>query len=331
MNGKITAEGFIFEQLVAKLLVNLGFIDVVATSATMDMGFDYQATYPSKSSTELTVYQKWIVEVKHRQKSRISVRDIAQLTAFLQVKNADKALLVTSANLTSSAKEYVSKFNQEVGGKLEIWDRDQLSNLLEQFPELQQEYSGVISDFPGSLFTAKESIDEILIERLRGCPSGKKYWRDYENVSAEILTRVFHPHLKKPKQQPRTLNGLERRDALFSLRRAGNGWEDIRKEFEANFLLCEFKNYSEQFGKDEVNQTRNYLKRTIGRIGVIFSRKGADDDAQRMRNSIYAEEQKVILFFEDKHLVELLQLKAANQNPLDLIQDAIDEFYILYE
>jgi hypothetical protein len=44
-----------------------------------------------------------------------------------------------------------------------------------------------------------------------------------------------------------------------------------------------------------------------------------------MRNSIYAEEQKVILFFEDRPLIELLQLRAANQDPLDLIQDAIEE------
>lgn len=50
-----------------------------------------------------------------------------------------------------------------------------------------------------------------------------------------------------------------------------------------------------------------------------------------MRNSIYAQEKKVILFLSDSHLKELLQLKAANQNPLDLINDLIDEFYLSYE
>jgi hypothetical protein len=67
------------------------------------------------------------------------------------------------------------------------------------------------------------------------------------------------------------------------------GWAKICRDFDAKFLLCEFKNYTDPCSKDEVNQTRNYLKQTIERIGVIFSRKGADSNAYRMRNSIYSE------------------------------------------
>jgi hypothetical protein len=170
-----------------------------------------------------------------------------------------------------------------------------------------------------------------LIERLTQCTPGQKNWRDYEKICVEILSKVFVPPLKPPREQARTWQGLERRDALFSLRGVSEGWSEIRQEFDANFLLCEFKNYSNPFEKDKVNQTRNYLKSTIGRIGAIVSRKGAAPSAKSMRNSVYAEERKVILFFEDKHLIELLQLKLANQDPLDLIQDTIDEFYISYE
>ena len=50
-----------------------------------------------------------------------------------------------------------------------------------------------------------------------------------------------------------------------------------------------------------------------------------------MRNSVFAEENKVILFFDDRHLEEFLGLKAARQSPLDLLHDAVDEFYVLYE
>jgi hypothetical protein len=273
----------------------------------------------------------WLVEVKHRRKGRISTNDFAQLLAYLQVKRASKALFVTSGNLTSAARQYVSRFNDEFGGKLEVWDRDKLTTLLEQFPDLLERYKGLIADFPRSLSSIEESGDTKLIERLTHCLPGKQYWREYERVCTEILSSVFVPPLKPPREQARTWSGLERRDALFSLRGVGEGWEELRREFEANFLLCEFKNYSEPIGKDEVNQTRNYLKSTVGRIGAIFSRKGFDDGARRMRNSIYAEEQKVILFFEDKHLIEFLQLKSAGQDPLDLVQDAIEEFYISYE
>ena len=96
-------------------------------------------------------------------------------------------------------------------------------------------------------------------------------------------------------------------------------------------MLCEFKNLTGPVTKQGVNQTRNYLKNTIGRIGVVFSREGGNDSAFRMRNSIYTQAKKIILIFDDSHLIELLRLKSANQNPLDLIQDAIDDFYISYE
>jgi hypothetical protein len=168
---------------------------------------------------------------------------------------------------------------------------------------------------------------------LSSCPPGREGWQDFEDICTQILTEVFVPPLKPPKRQPRTLNGLERRDALFSLRDADIdiGWAKIYRDFDSKFLLCEFKNYTDPCTKDEVNQTRNYLKETIGRLGMVFSRKGANSNAYRMRNSIYSQDKKVILLFDDNHLIELLQLKSANQNPIDLIRDAIDDFYISYE
>lgn len=331
MSTNIAAEAYMLEQLVGELLRNLGFTDVVGTTAVMDRGFDFQATFPVKSSNGVITPQLWLVEVKHRRRSRISTNELAQLLGYLQVKKADKALFVTSANLTSAAKEYAARFNEKFDGKLEIWDRDQLVDLLKRFPELREKYPGVISDFPQSLSVIQEPANVGLIDRLSQCPFGRDHWRDYEKICIEILTKAFVPPLKPPREQARTLNGLERRDAVFSLRRISDGWQGIRQEFEANFLLCEFKNYSDPFGKDEVNQTRNYLRSTIGRIGIIFSRNGPDLGAKRMRNSIYAEEKKVILFFEDRHLVELLKLRSANQDPLELIQDAIDDFYLSYE
>ena len=39
-------------------------------------------------------------------------------------------------------------------------------------------------------------------------------------------------------------------------------------------VLVEFKNYdSQEIGKDEVNQSRNYLTRPLGRLGMIVSTK----------------------------------------------------------
>lgn len=332
MSGTVDQSAFEFEQLVSDLLIALGFNNVTLLGNT-DWGVDIKASYVTKSPTGEEISQLWLVEVKHYIKSKVDASTITRLSAILNIKQGEKALLVTSSNLTSAAWEYVQKCNASVERKLEVWDRDKLISLLAKFPNLEAKYKKITSGFPLSLSTAKTEGSSSLIQRLLSCPPGKEGWKDFEDICTQILKEVFVPPLKEPKRQSRTLNGLERRDALFSLRDADTdvGWAKICRDFDSKFLLCEFKNYTDKCTKDEVNQTRNYLKETIVRLGIVFSRKGADSNAYRMRNSIYSQDKKVILLFEDEHLIELLQLKAANQNPIELIRDAIDDFYISYE
>jgi hypothetical protein len=320
----------VFEELIYELLEALDFSEITRPEGK-ERGFDFKAVYPSKSPTGEVTQQIWIIEVKYYANSRIGRADLDQLLRYMSVSQADKALLITNTNLSSFAKEVVARTNAEARQTLEVWDGERLLALIAQFPKLQNEFGTLLSQFFHESTILLEPKQVSLTERLAKCQPGLKDARLYEEICTEILTEVLVPPLKPPRVQPRTLNGLERRDALFSLRGAKQGWEEIREEFAANFLLCEFKNYTDLFDKDEVNQTRNYLRETIGHIGIIFSRKGASDSAKRMRNSIYAQERKVILFFEDKHLVELLKMKEAGRNPLDLIQDAIEDFFISYE
>ena len=330
LGGQAAMRGYLFEQFVAELLSQLGFSDLRLAGPGLDQGIDILATYPSIQPTGEQVPQLWAVQVKHLS-SRLGAADIAQLSGMFQVKGADKALLVTSSNLTSAARAYLTKFQNQLGHRLEIWDRDRLVSLLTRFPGLLEKYKGLVSEFPLSAATPAESKYTQLIEQLGNITAGKTAWRDYERLGITVLTEVFVPPLKPPREQARTWSGLERRDALFSLCGIKGGWQELREEFDANFLRCEFKNYTERFGKDEVNQTRNYLKRTIGRLGVIFSRNGPDSGAIKMRNSVFGEERKVILFYQDTHLRELLRLKSTGQDSVDLLQDAIDEFYVSYE
>lgn len=320
----------VFEELVYELLEYLDFSEITRPEGK-EQGFDFQAVYPSKSPTGEVTQQIWIIEIKYYAKSRIGRADLDQLLRYMQVSKADKALLITNTNLSSFAKEVVARTNSEAQQTLEVWDGERLLALIAQFPNLQNQFGTLLSQFFHESTVLLEPKQLSLTDRLDKCQPGREDAHLYEEICTEILTEVLVPPLKPPRVQPRTLNGLERRDALFSLRGAKQGWEEIREEFAANFLLCEFKNYTDLFDKDEVNQTRNYLKGTIGKIGIIFSRKGASPSAMRMRNSIYGEERKVILFFEDKHLMELLGMKEAGRNPLDLIQDAIEDFLISYE
>ncbi|MGY1844444.1 hypothetical protein [Modestobacter sp. SYSU DS0875] len=97
-------------------------------------------------------------------------------------------------------------------------------------------------------------------------------------------------------------------------------------------VVFEFKNYAaDPVGKDEVNQTRNYLTRTIGRLGIVISRTGFDGGAHIKRNSAFSEEGKVILLLTIKDIEEMLYMKERGEDPADLIMDAVERFYVEYE
>ena len=240
-------------------------------------------------------------------------------------------LFIDYNNLTSFGKEYAAALSKEFGGRVEIWDREQLDGLLSQFPQLQKKYEKTIAKFPHSLSTPSQTGFVRIAEMLSKCKPGQEHWREFEEICIEVLNKVFVPPLECVKAQARTESGLERRDAMLPLLGAKDGWEQISQKYDAHFLLCEFKNYVNPIHKDEVDQAANYLKKHVGRLGIIFSRLPPSPSALDAKRSIYADSRKLILFFEDKRLIEFLKLKEAGQNPLGLIYDAINEFLLKYE
>lgn len=97
-------------------------------------------------------------------------------------------------------------------------------------------------------------------------------------------------------------------------------------------ILCEFKNYdSEEIGKDEINQTRNYLTKHIGRLALLCCNKEPCKAAHIKRNTIFSEEGKVILFLMKDHLKEMLFIEERGEDPADLIIDLLEWFYLQHE
>jgi hypothetical protein len=133
--------------------------------------------------------------------------------------------------------------------------------------------------------------------RLRACKAGHGGWKEFEDACIEALTYLFVPPLAKPHLQPRSYSGIDRRDAIFPNRNhegAGN-WAHLYKELGARMILFEFKNYdASKIGKEEVNQTRNYLTKPMGKLAILCTNKEPEKDAHIKRNTIYSEEKKVI-------------------------------------
>ena len=172
------------------------------------------------------------------------------------------------------------------------------------------------------------------LERLVKCSPGAAGWREFEDCCLVLLEYLFVPPLRKPKVQARSLSGTDRRDAVFPNREfnAANPWGQLLQELAARMIVFEFKNYdASEIGKDELDQVRNYLTPTMGRLGVICSNKPPSKVAYIRRNSIYSAEKKVVLFLLPEHFQEMCAIKGRGDEPADLILDLLEEFYLQYE
>lgn len=173
-----------------------------------------------------------------------------------------------------------------------------------------------------------------LLRRLAACPAGLDGWKEFEEICVEVLQYLFVPPLNDPIIQPRSYSGIDRRDAVFPNRNMGadNNWGRLYQELQARMILFEFKNYGkEEIGKEEVNQTRNYLAKPMGRLGIICCNKIPNQAAHIKRNTIYSEDTKVLLFMTTDHLREMLYIKERGEDPSDLIMDMVERFYIQHE
>jgi len=175
---------------------------------------------------------------------------------------------------------------------------------------------------------------QILRRRLRGCPAGREGWKEFEDTCIDVLRFLFVPPLTEPIIQSRTYSGIDRRDAVFPNRNLEvvNNWGHLHKELSARMILFEFKNYDlEEIGKEETNQTRNYMTPPMGRLAIMCCNREPNQAAHLKRNTIFSEDGKVILFVTTEHLIEMIAIKERGEDPSDLIMDMVERFYLQHE
>lgn len=171
-------------------------------------------------------------------------------------------------------------------------------------------------------------------KRLEDCPAGYEGWKEFEDSCIEVLSFLFVPPLIKPIIQSRTYSGIDRRDAVFPNRNIdqSNNWGHLLRELSARMVLFEFKNYdNDEIGKEEVNQTRNYLTVPMGKLGIMCCSRKPNNSAYIKRNTIFSEDKKVILFLMREQLIEMVFIKERGEDPSDLIMDMVEMFYLQHE
>jgi hypothetical protein len=169
---------------------------------------------------------------------------------------------------------------------------------------------------------------------LDNCPLGEPGWRQFESVCIDVLTWLFVPPLRAPHIQSRTINGTERRDAVFPNRNlnATANWGYLHHKLEAELILFEFKNYDfSAVGATEVTQTNGYMRSSMGKLGILCCATVPEISAFRKRNTIFSENGRIILFLTKQHLKEMLFIKERGEDPSDLILDLVEEFKLQHE
>ena len=170
--------------------------------------------------------------------------------------------------------------------------------------------------------------------QLDNCPAGDAGWRTFEIVALDTLVHLFVPPLVSPVSQAHTYSGVERRDAVFSNRYPDltNNWGILRHDLRARMIVVEFKNYDRTgIGREEVDQTANYLRRNWGQLAILCTNVEPNSSAHTRRNSIYSDDKKVILFVTKRDLKEMLDMKDRGEDPSDFIMDTYERFLIQHE
>jgi restriction endonuclease Mrr len=131
-----------FGDLVADLLRALGFrLDEVRHGA--DSGVDLRATFQRTDPFGSVETEVWLVETKLYSHQRVSVEVIRQLAGFLSVApSGTRGLLVTNAQLTSVAWEYVADLERKSHVRLRVLDGVELKRLVRQFPAVVARHFG---------------------------------------------------------------------------------------------------------------------------------------------------------------------------------------------
>ena len=178
------------------------------------------------------------------------------------------------------------------------------------------------------------NVGSQLRKSLDSCPAGKSGWKAFEDACINTLRFLFVPPLHEPLEQARTYSGIDRRDAVFPNRNleAGNNWGHLLQELDARMILFEFKNYDKtEIGKEETNQTRNYMTKPMGRLAILCCNREPNSAAHHKRNTIFSEDGKVILFMTVGHLKEMILIKERGEDPSDLVMDLVERFYVQHE
>lgn len=168
-----------------------------------------------------------------------------------------------------------------------------------------------------------------LLADLAAIPTGRATAGAYQNQVLRILNFVFAPELTDGKIEEATFLGTERRDIIFTNESTDSFWAYIRGTHNAFLQMFECKNTND-LEPGDLNQSATYLGARLGTFGVVVTRTPATDSVLRKTYSIHNDSEgtsrKIILVLSDEDLRSLVERRARDSRPSQVVQQLYREF-----
>lgn len=249
-----------------------------------------------------------------------------QLKRYQEIIGADELVLALPARLTPEQKESARQAN------VQAWDLDEIA------ARFRHHLGGVTHPVLKPMLLAVAALggtnagispEAALIAELRALPSGRAHWVAYQKLVSKILERLFCPPLSTPIIERADDSGTNRRDIILPNYAERGFWAFVRERYDADFLVVDAKNHTEEIGKPEALQVLNYLKcHGTGMLGMIVCRRGWDATCQSIIREKWALEGKLVVVLSDEHVERMLRAKEAGGPPEDVVRQWIEDFRI---
>lgn len=237
--------------------------------------------------------QSGLVEVLKNGRERVTK------TSLIEIHPLSKNFL---AEFSSDHPEILERYRTLMGVTREITD----SELDEDFDE--------------------PAFCQAAIHALRQIPPGSDNASKYHSIMVGLIGFIFYPNLMYPKKEHEIHDGRKRIDIVYTNGSTG-GFFFIRRlepQIGASLVMVERKNYSNDLANAELDQMAGRFSPARGRLGFILGRSFTDRDrfVARCKDTL-KDGRGAIIAFEDKDIIEILDLIAANNRPaVDQLMEA---------
>ena len=172
------------------------------------------------------------------------------------------------------------------------------------------------------------SDGDVLKKQLNQCNDSNG--QEFEQICEKIIRFLFSEDLKLFKKQEEVNDDLFRLDMICAIKDSPNHfWEIIRKYYNSEYIVFEFKNYKNGVDQNLIYITEKYLySAALRNVAIIVSKNGFKENIMQIVQGVLREHSKLILLLDKDDLIKMINMKENSLAPSNYLLDKLEEFLI---